>query len=128
MKLSCGDSRCTNGWYRWNGSDYPCAECRELAEARNARAKPVHEHDCVNCTFLGTSTTQSGEAVDHYFCAIDTAQSLVARRSSDGPDYSSLEVGLAAVVLPRMQSNYVLHTTMQLFQARELNRVMEALA
>jgi hypothetical protein len=59
MKLNCGDSNCYNGWYRWNGSDYPCSECRELAEARKARAKPVHTqpgHDFVDLT-RATSTS-----------------------------------------------------------------------
>jgi len=30
--MSCGDRRCRNGWYYWNGSKYPCSVCSELVK------------------------------------------------------------------------------------------------
>lgn len=46
---------------------------------------PRYEHDCPRCRWLG----QHGEA-DLYFCPGSLANAtVVARKSSDGPDYSS---------------------------------------
>lgn len=37
----CGDPRCNNGWYYWNGTEYPCGKCadraKKRAEARKAK-------------------------------------------------------------------------------------------
>jgi len=129
MNFSCGDSRCTHGWYYWNGSSYPCTRCKELAEERERRAKPAYTHDCSMCEFMGTSESAAvngGAKVDHYYCK--EGHAIVARRSETDSDYSSMEVGLAAVVLPQVNGQFVLHTTMQLFQAREYDRVMNDLS
>lgn len=49
--------------------------------------KPLYEHDCENCQFLG-----SFNGVDLYYCprqAIDGSPTVIARFSSEGPDYAS---------------------------------------
>lgn len=50
----------------------------------------VYDHDCTECRFLGTTgpvrSWQKSNATDHYQCG-DT---LIQRRSSDGPDYSAM--------------------------------------
>lgn len=46
--------------------------------------KPLYAHDCDVCVFLGTYSTN---AVDLYFCP--ASKTLIARKSSDGPDYVS---------------------------------------
>jgi hypothetical protein len=46
--------------------------------------KPLYEHDCDNCKFLG-----SYEGNDLYVCIHQKSVSLISRRSSDGPDYKS---------------------------------------
>jgi hypothetical protein len=47
---------------------------------------PLHTHDCKGCTFLGTL-----DNVDLYHCLQGIGSpALIARYSSDGPDYSSL--------------------------------------
>ena len=48
---------------------------------------PNHKHDCDNCTHLGSS-----ESTDYYVCRRGTGSfntTLIARYSSDGPDYGS---------------------------------------
>ena len=35
----CGDARCNNGWYNWNGSEYPCSTCIDLAKAAKEQAR-----------------------------------------------------------------------------------------
>lgn len=30
----CGDSRCNNGWYYWNGSEYPCSPCEKIRKQK----------------------------------------------------------------------------------------------
>lgn len=51
---------------------------------------PAFTHDCDACTFLGHA-----KGHDHYICedAIPSA-SLIARRSSEGPDYSAWTMDL----------------------------------
>jgi hypothetical protein len=50
---------------------------------------PLHEHDCPGCAFLGTL-----DGRDLYACVGPTGfGSVIARASSDGPDYSSAPVG-----------------------------------
>ncbi len=46
---------------------------------------PIHEHDCDNCTFLGTDKKET----DWYVCGPPDMRSLIRRHSSDGPDYTS---------------------------------------
>jgi hypothetical protein len=47
---------------------------------------PLFQHDCKCCTFLGTSPTN----MDLYFCKQGGASdTVIARFSSDGPDYKS---------------------------------------
>ncbi len=55
--------------------------------------KPQFQHDCNNCTFLGTASLDNKKA-DLYCCIRGDGQeihytSLLARYSDDGPDYSS---------------------------------------
>lgn len=58
----------------------------------SVQSLPVYDHDCLKCRFLGTTgptrAWQKTNATDHYRCG-DT---LIQRRSSDGPDYSALPV------------------------------------
>lgn len=52
--------------------------------------KPRYQHDCIACHFLGRF-----EDSDLYVCSRSkTLASLIARQSSDGPDYSSMPVML----------------------------------
>lgn len=52
----------------------------------NELMKPQFEHDCDNCEFLG-HVIINDEGADLYYCAREPT--VIARRSSDGPDYSS---------------------------------------
>lgn len=49
-------------------------------------AKPIHKHDCNHCIFLGNYANG-----DCYICkdGEEILSTLIYRRSSDGPDYSS---------------------------------------
>ena len=49
---------------------------------------PLHEHDCEDCKFLGNFEDQHGR-YDLYFCPQHGAPTLIARWSSNGPDYMS---------------------------------------
>lgn len=58
---------------------------------------PVHRHDCNWCRHLG-SVQFAGKVADLYVCAVgdkSEMDTLVARYSSDGPDYSSTFRSLA---------------------------------
>ena len=46
---------------------------------------PKFRHDCTQCEFLGTF-----HGLDHYRCGSELGDSLIARRSDEGSDYSSL--------------------------------------
>ncbi len=48
-------------------------------------SKPIHEHDCDGCTFLGTD--QRGK--DWYVCGKPKMRSLIRRYGSKGSDYES---------------------------------------
>jgi hypothetical protein len=51
--------------------------------------KPLYEHDCTHCTFLGTGE-YAGRAFDLYFCNQGhLLPTVIARASSDPHDYSS---------------------------------------
>lgn len=70
-------------------------------------AKPAHEHDCTQCTYLGTTgpTACSGpgiNAVDHYIhvAANFRESSVIQRFGSNGPDYLSLSLGITLSLLP----------------------------
>ena len=49
--------------------------------------KPVHEHGCDRCTFLGTTYGWLGTGHDLYYCSIEPT--VLARSGSDGDDYTS---------------------------------------
>ena len=54
-------------------------------------SKPIHQHDCDRCVFLGTLDQR-----DLYFCPGEPT--VIARRSSDPPDYQSgLVFGLTSL-------------------------------
>jgi hypothetical protein len=53
---------------------------------------PRFVHDCTRCLFLGRSE-QNGIPLDIYFCPRCDDGSVIARWSSDGPDYSSGPAG-----------------------------------
>ena len=63
---------------------------------------PTHTHDCKACNYLGTIVGQTpdvaGKPVDLYHCknSIGSGEdgSVIARFSSDGPDYSSVPLDL----------------------------------
>lgn len=59
-------------------------------------SQPTHEHDCTECVFLGT-TIGGGRIHDLYYHASVTGgdDTLIARRSSEGADYSSCPVSFA---------------------------------
>lgn len=48
--------------------------------------KPLFDHDCMNCKFRGFLTFE-GKEHDIYTCN----HSVIARESSDGPDYHSTD-------------------------------------
>lgn len=48
---------------------------------------PQFEHDCDGCEFLGTTGRWAKRKADFYFCPGEPT--VIARYSSDGPDYSS---------------------------------------
>jgi len=49
---------------------------------------PEYKHDCDNCTYLGFEK-KDGKMVDLYFCPQHKVPTIIARYSSDGPDYIS---------------------------------------
>lgn len=57
--------------------------------------KPVHEHECGNCIYLGTERCREtqwtyGTRYDLYFCTQGgTIPTVLARWSSNGPDFTS---------------------------------------
>lgn len=74
------------------------------------KPKPKYQHDCEACTYLGTiiypSPLADGTApfsnADLYYCGRrkDIMEgTLVARHSSDGPDYSSVPVSIVGSLL-----------------------------
>lgn len=65
--------------------------------------EPKYKHDCNACIFLGHL-----EGADHYICK----DSLIARDSSEGPDYSSFPI--YAVLSMDPDHNSILKTTLRL--------------
>lgn len=64
--------------------------------------KPIHKHDCNHCIFLGSYA--NGDA---YICknGDEILSTLIYRRSSNGPDYSSgLEFAFSSVGLNKALS------------------------
>ncbi len=49
--------------------------------------KPIYEHDCTSCIFLGTILNDKDLPVDLYFCPKEPT--ILARFSSEGSDYTS---------------------------------------
>lgn len=62
--------------------------------------KPLFTHDCERCRFLGSVISpETSEVSDLYVCEGGTlGQTVVARWSSLGPDYSSCPVGIQTTV------------------------------
>lgn len=65
--------------------------------------KPTHTHDCKHCKLLGTinSVDNPGHVADLYHCRnpfpnIRGEGSVIARYSSDGPDYASSPTALVS--------------------------------
>jgi hypothetical protein len=62
--------------------------------------EPKFEHDCEGCDFLGHALD-----ADLYICGIDKRDrfsgSVIARYSSDGPDYSSMPTSAVEDMLKR---------------------------
>jgi len=55
--------------------------------------KPIHEHDCSRCLFLGTHKSH-----DLYFCEQSGHPTVIARYSSKGSEYiSGVEFGKMAI-------------------------------
>lgn len=61
--------------------------------------KPVFEHDCDGCIFLGTYTWKERQ-FDLYFCPNCDEGSVIARFGSDGPEYASAPLAVVE------QANY----------------------
>ena len=53
--------------------------------------KPLFEHDCEGCIFLGSYQCKRFGPVDLYFCGKKSGNNntVIARYSSEGPDYGS---------------------------------------
>lgn len=68
------------------------AEAGDFPESKDdpnsGKKAPEHEHDCDTCRHLETIFIK-GEWRDLYFCDRSDGGTLIARYSSDGPDYSS---------------------------------------
>lgn len=60
-----------------------CSDCKSVAN----ESKPLFVHDCDTCTFLGTFNNH-----DLYVHTSDIHPTVIARWSSDGPDYISVLV------------------------------------
>jgi len=61
--------------------------------SQSIQTHPVHIHDCDSCTYLGTIRSQDreGEVADLYTCGNNwQSQTVIARYSDHGPDYSSV--------------------------------------
>ena len=50
--------------------------------------KPLYEHDCDKCTFLGSTSGCTPEK-DLYWCHQGGMPTVISRASSNGPDYVS---------------------------------------
>ena len=88
--------------------------------------KPAYKHDCDKCTFLGTilvkdidETGKEGGEVDLYHCD-GNIPTVIARYSSDGPDYSS-GILIAEHALKRGEYGYPLVIAYCAAVARGLN-------
>lgn len=55
----------------------------------DATVGPVYQHDCSCCIFLGRQSTPHGEVDLYVHPDIGFSRSVIARYSSDGPEYSS---------------------------------------
>lgn len=55
---------------------------------------PLYIHDCDECHFLGTFVGEDFDMADLYVCNYQGMITVIARRSSYGPDYVS---GLAFI-------------------------------
>ena len=56
------------------------------------RTEPLYEHDCDACVFVGGSNLE-GTEYDYYYCPRCDEGTVIARYSSDGPDYYSTSIG-----------------------------------
>jgi hypothetical protein len=58
--------------------------------------KPIHDHDCSQCQFLGTVVMADGRTADWYRHpkTLKGSVTIVARYSSDGADYSSMPLSM----------------------------------
>jgi|10_taG_2_1085330.scaffolds.fasta_scaffold37611_4 hypothetical protein len=56
---------------------------------------PYYDHDCEKCVYLGSIIDGDQKIVDLYFCPKGSIRtmSIIARYSSDGPDYASSHIG-----------------------------------
>lgn len=74
---------------------------------------PMFRHDCQRCRYLGSDNQH-----DHYVCESDSnldMRSLVARYSSDGPDYISAPTSMVRRYKP-VDHDYVLLKTLMLLE------------
>lgn len=53
-------------------------------------SRPVHEHDCERCRFLGNHVSDTGIVNDVYRSCDSRFQEYIMRFSSDGPDYRTV--------------------------------------
>lgn len=66
--------------------------------------KPIHEHDCTKCKYLGTE-----DQTDFYVCQWDKEfVSVIARYSAVDSDYSSMSVHL-----PELEATSFLQKSLQ---------------
>jgi len=55
----------------------------------DAAIGPRFQHDCSSCSFLGRQSTPQGDVDLYVHTGTGFSESVIARYSSDGPDYSS---------------------------------------
>lgn len=80
---------------------------------------PHFEHDCSGCTYLGSIIDKNEAPCDLYVC-VDHDQiefsSLIARYSSEGPDYKSCPL----LTMKAIQHDHALGMAFTLAEARNL--------
>jgi len=63
------------------------------SKPKDIQTKPLFEHDCNNCVFLGRYSEEGEDLADLYWCAQlgISMPTLIVRFSDAGPDYHSVQ-------------------------------------
>jgi hypothetical protein len=78
---------------------------KKIAKLVSRNVKPVHQHDCEKCRFLGTVIGECGYRQDMYVCVQSTYTDYISRFGSDGPEYGSTTCS----VLPYLPAGTIYH-------------------